>query len=317
MKFINIIIFLLFTSFAQSQSSNYYLDNKNNVEPSEMKINNNAFIALSLSAILPGAGQIYNKNYKRGFAYLAFEIINWSKRSKYLDRGDQFVAQYKDFSNEHWAFDRWIRDFNLLADQNHPVYSVMLGPDDNFFYPWNDSHHIEFYLDGHMRMTNSSNGDNWFENTYISECYDAYLNNQQCYTDFFVDAEIIRDHNFYEGIGKYDLFFAGWDDTHDDECSEETINEYGSCSYILLTNNTENAYTDNKRYYQYELRDKANKNYDVAENALTFIFINHAISMLDAFIVNLVSNKSNINYMTQPLYDSNIKLNGIEISVLW
>ena len=39
----------------------------------------------------------------------------------------------------------------------------MLDPDNNFFYPWNDSHHIEFYLDGFLRRTNNSNGDDWFE----------------------------------------------------------------------------------------------------------------------------------------------------------
>lgn len=320
MKFIKIIIFLFFVSL--SQSSNYYFTENNIAKSSEVKIDNNAFIAFSLSAILPGAGQIYNKNYKRGFAYLAFEIINWSKRSKYLDKGNDFVDQYKDFANDNWNFDRWIRDINLLADPNHPVNSVMLGPDDNFFYPWNDSHHIEFYLDGYLRRTNSSNGDNWFENTYKTACSDAINNFQECITNVFTNSDgspatITRDHHFYEGIGKYDLFFAGWNDTRDGECSEETINDHGSCSYILLTNNTENAYTDKKRYYQYELRDKANKNYDVAENALTFIFVNHAISMLDAFIVNLASNKSSINYMTQPLYDNNIKLNGIEISILW
>ena len=198
----------------------------------------------------------------------------------------------------------------------------MLGPDGNFFYPWNDSHHIEFYLDGYLRRTNNSNGDNWFENTYKTVCNEAINNFQECITSEFVNidgssAVVTKDHHFYEGIGKYDLFFAGWDDTQYGECDQSTIDQYDSCSYILLTNNTENAYTDNKRYYQYELRDKANKNYDVAENALTFIFINHAISMLDAFIVNLVSNKSSINYMTQPLYDNNIKLNGLEISILW
>ena len=319
MKFIKIIIFLFFVSL--SQSSNYYSTENNIAKSSEVKIDNNAFIAFSLSAILPGAGQIYNKNYKRGFAYLAFEIINWSKRSKYLDKGNDFVDQYKNFANDNWNFDRWIRDINLLADPTHPVNSVMLGPNDNFFYPWSDSHHIEFYLDGYLRRTNNSNGDNWFENTYKTACNDAINNFQECITNVFTNSDgssatITRDHDFYEGIGKYDLFFAGWNDT-DDECDEETINDYGSCSYILLTNNTENAYTDKKRYYQYELRDKANKNYDVAENALTFIFVNHAISMLDAFIVNLASNKSSINYMTQPLYDNNIKLNGIEVSILW
>jgi len=321
LKFINIIIIFLLSSFAQSKSSNNF-NNKDILESVDVKMNNDAFKAFTLSAIIPGLGQFYNKNYKRGIAYLSFEIINWSKRSKYLNKGDEFVAQYKDFANEHWKFDRWIRDINLIANPSHPVNSVMLGPDGNFFYPWNDSHHIEFYLDGYLRRTNNSNGDNWFENTYKTVCNDAINNFQECITSEFVNedgssAEIIKDHHFYEGIGKYDLFFAGWDDTRDGECNESTSNEYGSCSYILLTNNTENAYSDNKIYYQYELRDKANKNYDIAENALTFIFINHAISMLDAFIVNLVSNKSSINYMTQPLYDNNIKLNGLEISIVW
>ena len=322
MKFVIIIIIFLFNSFAQSQSSNYFYNAEKKIESSEFNINNDAFKAFVLSAIIPGAGQFYNKNYKRGIAYLGFEIINWSKRSTYLDKGDSFVAQYKDFANNHWSFDRWIRDINLIADSNHPVNSVMLGPDGNFFYPWNDSHHIEFYLDGYLRRTNNSNGDNWFENTYKTVCNEAINNFQECITSEFVNidgssAVVTKDHHFYEGIGKYDLFFAGWDDTQYGECDQSTIDQYGSCSYILLTNNTENAYTDNKRYYQYELRDKANKNYDVAENALTFIFVNHAISMLDAFIVNLVSNKSSINYMTQPLYDNNIKLNGLEISILW
>ncbi len=311
-----IFLLLFFITLIQSQSTNH-LVYKNNLDVSENKTNNNAFIALALSAVLPGAGQIYNKNYKRGIAYLAFELINLSKRSKYLDKGDEFVVQYKNFANNHWSFNRWISDLNIYADESNPVNSVMLDPNNDFFYPWNDSHHIEFYLDGYLRRTNSSNGDSWFENTYKTECNDAFVNNQECNNNFFGDAEVVKDHHFYEGIGKYDLFFAGWDDTKDGECGEDTIAQYGSCSYVLLTNNTENAYTDNKIYYQYELRDKANKNYDIAENALTFIFINHAVSMLDAFIVNLAGNKSNINYMTQPTYDNNRKLNGIEFSLKW
>lgn len=311
-----IFILLFLIAFIQP-SSKIYFDSKNNLEKTDSKVDNKAFVALALSAILPGTGQIYNKNYKRGIAYLAFELINISRRSKYLDKGDDYVNKYKDFANNHWSFDRWIRDLSIYANPNNPVNSVMLDPNNNFFYPWNDSHHIEFYLDGYLRRTNNSNGDNWFENTYKYECNEAFLNNIECNNSYFENAELIKDHNFYEGIGKYDLFFAGWDDTRDNECSDDTVEEYGSCSYILLTNNTENAYSDNKKYYQYELRDKANKNYDIAENALTFIFINHAISMLDAFIVNLTNSKSNINYMTQPLYDDNIQLNGIKFSIQW
>ena len=174
-----IFLLLFFITLIQSQSTNH-LVYKNNLDVSENKTNNNAFIALALSAVLPGAGQIYNKNYKRGIAYLAFELINLSKRSKYLDKGDEFVVQYKNFANNHWSFNRWISDLNIYADESNPVNSVMLDPNNNFFYPWDDSHHIEFYLDGYLRRTNSSNGDSWFENTYKTECNDAFVNNQEC-----------------------------------------------------------------------------------------------------------------------------------------
>ncbi len=312
-----VLIYLFIISFLQSHSIDNTFKNENLPKSSSFESRNNPFIALALSAVLPGAGQIYNKNYKRGIAYLAIELINISKRQKYLDRGDDYVLEYKNFANNHWHFDKWIRDISIYADETNPVNSVMLDPNNNFFYPWNDSHHIEFYLDGFLRRTNNSSGDDWFENVYSSVCSEAILNNQECLTNEFNDAEVNKDHDFYEGISKYDLFFAGWDDTRDGECNQETINEYGSCSYVLLTNNTENAYTDNKRYYQYELRDKANKNYDIAENALTFIFINHAVSMLDAFIVNLAGNNSDFNYMTKPIYDDKINLNGLEFSIQW
>ncbi len=320
MKHINIFLFLFFISFSQSQVKDFdkVFSNINKTESisdaKKLSLNNsNPFLAFALSAIIPGAGQFYNKNYKRGLAYLTFELFNWSNRLKYLDKGDSFVKQYKSFAQEHWSFDKWIRDINLFANPQNPVFQTMDDANGEYFYPWFDSHHIEFHLNGFIRYTNGSNGDNWFENNYKVECSEAIENFEQCNTDLFMNAEINKDHNFYEGIGKYNLFFAGWDDTH--QCEQLGSDE--NCSYIFLNNNTENALTNNKGYYQFELRDNANKNYDIAENALSFIFINHAVSMLDAFIVNLSNNKSSFNYITQPLYDNDIKFKGLKISILW
>ena len=48
----------------------------------------NQFLAMGLSAIIPGAGQIYNGDWKRGVAYLGIELILWSYRENYNDKGD-------------------------------------------------------------------------------------------------------------------------------------------------------------------------------------------------------------------------------------
>ena len=116
-----IISFLQSYSFDKSYSFDNTLKNENLLKSSSFESRNNPFIALALSAVLPGAGQIYNKNYKRGIAYLAIELINISKRQKYLDRGDNYVLEYKNFANNHWHFDKWIRDISIYADETNPV----------------------------------------------------------------------------------------------------------------------------------------------------------------------------------------------------
>ena len=67
------------------------------------------------------------------------------------------------------------------------------------------------------------------------------------------------------------------------------------------------------------MRYKANKKSDYAENALTLIFFNHAVSMFDAFISNVIENNEfNFNYYSNPIYNNySNELNGINISVLW
>ena len=58
---------------------------------------------------------------------------------------------------------------------------------------------------------------------------------------------------------------------------------------------------------------------NTTENALTIIFLNHAVSMFDAFITNIIENNEfNFNYYSNPLYNNySNELNGINISILW
>ena len=59
--------------------------------------------------------------------------------------------------------------------------------------------------------------------------------------------------------------------------------------------------------------------YDYAENALTLIFINHLVSMIDSFLFEIVSNGTEENLIhTSPIYNiDNKKVEGIQLSLKW
>ena len=307
----------------------YFMNNTNSKTVEDTHKKKNPFLAVVLSGIVPGAGQIYSGNYKRGAIFLGVEIASLAYRSHYNKKGDNFVSKYKNFADEHWSFDKWIKDATTFSDEGHAIYDAMINIEDGeYIYPYNNSHHIEIELNGNTYKTNS----NSFKNFYTTACSYAINNNSPCEQtennpdnpdntdnpDFFANAVVLKDHHFYEGIGKYDMFFAGWDDTED--CDDETINEEGSCSWIFESNNDIVAMSANKIYYQYELRDKANKNYDYAENALSLIFINHALSLFDSFIASYVKNRDrNFNYYTSPIYNYNnaYKIQGVNLSISW
>ena len=299
-------------SFIKNNFNEFMNSSYNKIDDIESQDTKNPLIGALFSAILPGAGQMYNGDYKRGIMYMTIELLSSSYRKNYISKSEEYENKYKEFADTHWSFNKWVNDYAIFAntDINGPLYQIhltMTGSDGEFFYPWDDSHHIEFYNYGTLQRTNNTAGSNVFYERYMSECGHVTTTFEACNTDYFAEAIVTKDHHLYEGLGKYDLFFAGWDDSVTD-------------GYVLYSGNTNNALSPNKSYYQYELRAKANKKSDYAENALTLIFANHAISMFDAFISNLIKNKDvNFNYYSQPIYNnsSTLKLEGINFSILW
>jgi len=326
---IRIYIYLIpisFFLFAQSSLDyqkvkddfTYFMNNEENktIEDSKEK---NAFLACLLSGIIPGAGQIYSGNYKRGGIFLGIEFASWAYRTHHNNKGDDYVNQYKAYADEHWSFSNWIENSPYFFDVGNPVFEAMSN-NGEIVKPYGSSvsHHIEFTLNDNIYRTNTDIFYGWYEGADV--CKNAVELRIPCTQENgnpneFSNAEVLKDHHLYEGIGKYDMFFAGWDDVV--EC-DETVDGY--CSYIKENNNIPVAMSAHKEYYQHELRSNANKSYDYAENALTLIFMNHACSIFDSFITNFVINKdTNFNYYTSPIYDYNNKhrLKGINFSISW
>jgi len=350
-------IFILFL-FSFSYSSNIenslienhidFMDDYNsNPEEMEDYYNQNLLPTL-MSLIIPGSGQLKKKQWGKGIAFLSSELILLNYRDKYNDEGDYYVNQYKEFASENWSFAKWIKDYysfidDIQLEESYGVYQAFInndlcdnyipGSNDNYYSsngymgycaPWQQAHYIEYTNTGNLQGLSGQTDDglvtdnlfstfcdesDYYEGCTISEENLLYINQ---------NFEITKDHHFYEGIGKYNLFFAGWNDSH--ECFDvENGNLHVSytCRWIENVNGYDIALSKYKQYYQDELRAKSNEKYDLAENALTLMFVNHAVSMMESFLsdyLNYNKDKTSIS----PLYNiNNKKIKGVDISFSW
>jgi hypothetical protein len=63
-------------------------------------------VAFLLSALVPGAGQLYNGN-RRGYLFLGIEAASWFGRISYLDAADKKEEDYRAFADRHWSYPRF------------------------------------------------------------------------------------------------------------------------------------------------------------------------------------------------------------------
>lgn len=69
--------------------------------------------AMGLSAALPGLGQAYAGNRRRGLWFALAEAVGWASRQIYRSRGDELAEEAVAFvgtperSGSAWSFDRW------------------------------------------------------------------------------------------------------------------------------------------------------------------------------------------------------------------
>ncbi len=291
---------------------------------------NKPILAMGLSALLPGGGQFYQGNWQRGLVYLGIELIAFERKKYYDDKSDDYINKYEKYADEHWSLEKWISDyysFNNPANKFYHGFIKTSGGVVSYKNPWDDSHGPKYYYEGQYYNTSQENGV--FESLYINYlnqtagCEDVMASGGSCPLapntisagfDWDVDGDgniifvqnndgLLKDHHFYEGISKYNVYFAGWDDTNEEEGS------------LVEKNGNLVAMTPHKKYYQ-SLRNDSNDEHDKSENFLTLIFINHAASMFDALFTSVLSIKgfnSNINFES----DSNYKINKININYSW
>ena len=313
---------------------------------SDGKFNNSPVLSMGLSAIIPGAGQLLNGDYKKGMFFFGIELLALNQKSNYNKNAESFIEEYEDYALDYWSVEKWLKDFYLFKNPDLDIYEAFVNPgadleycsssvqycdDDNYFDIWDYSHGVDF------RFNNQNYRHDEISSFYNSVCQNVMANGGSCElyaydpstesyivpwgeleTDVngnvilgenelpvlnFSEVEAVRDYHFHEGLGKYPEFFAGWLDATLDLSRLENRNGYKI------------PMSDNKAFYQ-NLRNKSNKEFDKEEIMLTIIFINHAISMFDAFLTSINKMKK-IDVNSNIEYDGKFNPKGITLHLKW
>lgn len=188
------------------------------------------FLAGLLSLVIPGAGEFYSGEYIRTAIFVAIEAAVITTAVIYDNKGDDQTEFFRKYADENWSVVRYAQWLNNRGA------NIQINPNESLP-PWE-------------RV-------NWSE-----------LNDAE--SDFSHKLPPYGDQQYYELIGKYYQFTAGWDDYAGGNISN---------------------FTPHLLYYAHE-HAKADDYYNVASKAVIGIYINHFLSVLDAIWVTVDYNKS-------------------------
>tara|TARA_Y100000768_G_scaffold286292_1_gene220620 strand:- start:2443 stop:3357 length:915 start_codon:yes stop_codon:yes gene_type:complete len=231
-----------------------------------------------LSLAVPGLGQCMQGRSEAGLTFIAIELALIYLNQSYSQRGDENVLEYKNYANNEWSFEGWILNYNndLWSNPNSDFYDMFSDSEGNWKEIWTHSHYISFYVQ-HQNYQGlySTNQDDIFG----YDLYDSFLNYGPGFVDEY-NVSVIKDHHFYEGIRKYNMFFAGWSDS-------DMIQAENNGGYIVAVSPNKNEYN--------RIWNESIDLYDYAEFAMTGIYLNHLISALEIYIKNKFDNRFDLN----------------------
>lgn len=256
------IVFILITGLSAAQSNkvvltgNQFTDIRQIVQmPSENKLvlatdeapkKKSVALAGILSAVIPGAGEFYAEDYLKSALFFGIEAAAVIAGLSYDKKGNDQTALFQEFANQNWDVKRYADWTVANARKINPNVNILLLNvyDTQGNLVWRKLNDLENAI---------GQGTNYYSHRL------AYKGEQQ----------------YYEMIGKYQQFKAGWNDFVDAE------NAY-QYEYPLSPN-----------FHVYsEQRGKANDYYNIASKAVIVIISNHVISMFDAIWSAASYNKS-------------------------
>ena len=220
---------------------------------------------LLLSLVVPGLGQVYNKEpiWKPGI-FIATEIVSITSIMYANKKADEIRMDYQKFADENWNVKDW---WNFTQSGPEVIENNGLYFTDNKLKAMRDyvgTHHLTIHLKGDLV--------NLFNTEFLTSdslsILSGYLDSD--------DLSMVKDRHYYENIGKYDQFVGGWSDVSTSWYWEEK--DVGDSTEIVIKTPMKQSYLDD--------RYKSNQWLSFAKFSISAMMFNHVISGLEAVWAN-------------------------------
>ncbi len=209
----------------------------------EVEGEKSVWLAAGLSAIIPGAGEIYAESYLKGSIFFLADVALWGLAYHFDKKGDDQTDFFQGYADQHWNVVRYA-DFAETHFISSGSYAWRIPGAPNDAPPWQRVNWDELNrMERDIARTAAGQ--------YYSHTLPRY-----------------GEQQYFELIGKYQQFYQGWDDANLNLVSYDEIT-------AALTDDTM------FKYYSAE-RGKANDYYSNATTFVTIAVINHVLSAADA-----------------------------------
>ena len=186
-------------------------------------------LGIALSALLPGAGEFYAKSYVKAAIFFGVELLSWGAFAMYQIKGDDQTNKFQDYADQYWSVRKYA---GWLVSEGFSGAGSINPNEPN--------------LDV-LRLQ-------------IMEC------EQQNFSHTMPEY---RSQQFYELIGKYQNFQAGWTNL-----AHTPTKDPGPYWY--------ETYKDPVFLDYANERQKANDYYNYAKTGIMVVVFNHILSAADA-----------------------------------
>jgi len=205
--------------------------------------------AVLFSALVPGSGQFYAKSYIKTAIFLAIEVSALAVNISNTQKGDDKDLEFRQYADANWDEHRYWSYVNWVG-LDKGIYTDLVVPED------------------HIEMVTAPNGGTWYliDEQYFNANKDEILSNLREIeeNEFSHRLPSTKTQQYYEMIGKYPGQFGNaWNDASFD-----------------IDYRPDNV-TPSVNFYM-DMRDQANRYYDMAQYGLMAVLINHVVSAIDA-----------------------------------
>ena len=232
---------------------------------------------LIMSLIVPGLGQLYNKEpIWKPSLFIGSEILSLASIFYANKRADEIRMKYQEFADNNWSLQNW---WNFTQSGPSVIENNGMYFTDNKLKAMRSyigTHHLTIHLKGDLL--------NLFNTEFLTSdslaLISSYLGSD--------DISMVKDRHYYENIGKYDQFVGGCSDSNTDWYWEEKQLE--DSTEIVIKTPLKADYLDQ--------RFESNKMLDMAKFSITALLFNHVISGLEAVLTNQKQSREKLNSTT-------------------